>query len=203
MKITRQIIAAAGFASLLFAPLAQAQTTSDSATGNIDLTVVSSSSAITFTAADAISFGSIIAPTAGATVPLALTCSNSAGVATATRTIGGGSLVGNDATCGIVTVEAGAAGGSYRLRVSPGALIGNDSENTVIVTDFQVFPDDNNTTAVIGLNSIAGGANAIATSTETLAGSASQTYKLGGTASITPNQPEGLYSATYLVEVVQ
>ena len=203
MKITRQIIAAAGFASLLFAPLAQAQTPSDTATANINLTVVPSSSAITFTAVDDISFGSIIAPTAGATVPLALACSSSAGVAAATRTIGGGSLVGNDATCGIVTVTAGADGGSYRLKVSMDPLTGEDASNngTVIATDFRVFPDTSST-AVVGLNSIAGGASATATSTETLAGNASQTYKLGGTASIVVDQDDGTYAAIYTVEVL-
>ena len=40
MKITKQTIAAAGFAALLFAPLAQAQTSS--ATANIDIVVINS-----------------------------------------------------------------------------------------------------------------------------------------------------------------
>ena len=191
MKITRQIIAAAGFASLLFAPLAQAQ---DTDTGQVNLRVLSLSSQIGFTAAGDMNFGNIIPPNTAA--PVELTCASN-GVATAV--ISGTAVSG--AACAVITVRAGTDGGSYKLQVSPPILTGLDSSSTPITPEFIVF-DDTGTAAIAGLNPINGGDVGIATNEDTLAANGTKTYILGGSATIQANQVHTRYSGTYTVETV-
>ena len=192
MKITRQIIAAAGFASLLFAPLAQAQ---DTDTGQVNLTVISSSSQIRFTAAGNVNFGNIIPP--NTTADVVLTCASN-GIATAAIS---GTVV-SGAACGVITVLAGTDGGSYKLRVSPPVLRDTEGNNgTPITPEFSVF-DDTGTAPIAGLNSIDGGNVGIATNADTLAANGTKTYILGGSATIQSNQVPTSYRGDYTVETV-
>ena len=190
MKITQQLIAAASFASLLFAPLAQAQT-SDSATGNVELTVLGSG--LSFEARD-LNFGSV---TPGSdTNNLVVAC---ASTAEGTASISGGAadaLATGAATCGVITVTGGSSSITYALTVEVNPL--TDGSGNSISPTFKVFAT-NGTTEIAGLNAIAADTTATASSTRTIGARAEQVYKLGGSAPIATNQTIGTYTGTYIV----
>ena len=192
MKITQQLIAAASFASLLFAPLAQAQT-SDSATGNVELTVLGSG--LSFEARD-LNFGSV---TPGSdTNNLVVACA-AADSAAGTASISGGAadaVATGAATCGVITVTGGSSSITYALTVEVNPL--TDGSGNSISPTFKVFATDG-TTEIAGLNAIAADTTATASSTRSIGARAEQVYKLGGSAPIATNQTIGTYTGTYIV----
>ena len=184
MKITQQLIAAASFASLLFAPLAQAQTT-----GNTELTVLGSG--LTVTATD-LNFGTL-SPPLNSAAPVILSCA-----------VGSASIAGvgvSGSSCGEITVQAGPDGGSYKLQISPTVLTGADGARTTITANFRVF-DAGVTAPIDGLDSVTGGSVGIADNADTLGADGSTTYILGGSAEIEPDQALTTYTGTYTVAAV-
>ena len=190
MKITKQTIAAAGFAALLFAPLAQAQT-SDSATANIDIRVINSALAIE---ARDISFGAFSTGDANQNVVLTCTASDDGEV--------NGSASG-DAKCGVIEVSAGTDGFDYKLAVSATPLTGRTGAATgaTLNPTFNIFGESGAlNSAIAGLGDIDSETGATSTSNaiSILAGSV-QTYKMGGDIPIGANQATGDYAGTYTV----
>ena len=192
MKITKQTIAAAGFAALLFAPLAQAQTSS--ATADIDIVVIGSAMGIE---ASDMSFGSIPAGDTGQS--WILTCSDSA--AGAVRDLTRNPAPNDDATCGVIRVFSGSDGFDYKLAVSATALTGSGTAaGSTLEPSFNIFMADG-TTAIVGLDDIDSETGATSTSTNAVSILArnSQTYKMGGGIPIPGNQATGDYAGTYTV----
>ena len=195
MKITQQLIAAASFASLLFAPLAQAQTT-DSAEGNVELTVIGSG--LLFRASD-MNFGSVT-PDGSAVSNLAVACA-AGDSATGTPSASGAAVAAGDATCGVIKVTGGSGGNTYTLTVEVEDL--TNGEHTIVPT-FTVYDSSDGTTEIVGLETVtAAGTNPTpASSSRSIAAGAVDTYKLGGTALIAANQAIGVYTGTYIVTAV-
>ena len=192
MKITKQTIAAAGFAALLFAPLAQAQTSS--ATADIDIVVIGSAMGIE---ASDMSFGSI--PSGDTGQSWILTCSDSA--AGAVRDLTRNPAPNDDATCGVIRVFSGSDGFDYKLAVSATALTGSGTAaGSTLEPSFNIFMADG-TTAIAGLDDIDSETGATSTSTNAVSILArnSQTYKMGGGIPIPGNQAIGDYAGTYTV----
>ena len=191
MKITQQLIAAASFASLLFAPLAQAQT---SATGNVELTVLGSSLSIR---ADDLNFGSVASASDANDLVVACT-STSAG--TASIKDGSGEITGT-ATCGVITVTGGTGSNTYTLSVQIPTDLTNGSSNTIRPT-FTVY-DSSGANAIAGLETVTtSSSETSATNALPIAARVVHTYKLGGTAPIGENQATGVYRGTYIVQAV-
>ena len=189
MKITQQLIAAASFASLLFAPLAQAQTASqNTADGNIRLEVIPSG--LSFGAED-LNFGSV---TPHATNPDNLEMACTATTEGAASTSNGAVAVG-DATCGEITVTGGSGSITYALTVEVSAL--TFSGNTISPT-FSVF-ESNGTAEVAGLQDVASGSTTTSSATRVIGAGVEQVYKLGGSAPIAAGQAIGVYTGTYIV----
>ena len=200
MKITKQtiaaagfaallFIAAAGFAALLFAPLAQAQTPGNSATRDIDIRVINSGMGIKATD---ISFGAF--PTGNANQNLTLTCT-----ADATGVVN--SPVSDGATCGVITVSS-SDDFNYKLAVSATPLTGRTGAavGSSLTPTFNIFAADG-TTDIAGLGDIDAETGADSRSTNAinlLAGNA-QTYKMGGGILIGANQATGSYEGNYTV----
>ena len=190
MKITKQTIATAGFAALLFAPLAQAQTPGNSATRDIDIVVIGSGMGIE---ASDISFGAF--PAGDANQNVILTCTDSAaGVVN--------SSASDDATCGVIRVFSGNDGFDYKLAVSATPLTGNSGAavGSTLNPTFNIFTA-NGTTDVAGLGDINAETGVASTSTNAISLLArnSQTYKMGGDVPIGANQATGNYAGTYTV----
>ena len=192
MKITQQLIAAASFASLLFAPLAQAQT-ADSATGNVELKVIGSG--LLFRASD-MNFGSVT-PHASNADNLVVACTATADGDASTSN---GAVAAGDATCGVIEVTGGTSGNTYKLTVDVEDLT-NGNGDTIVPT-FKVF-GSNGTDEVAGLTAVTDASTrtnpATATNAESIAAGAVDTYKLGGSASIAAGQNGGFYTGTYIV----
>ena len=189
MKITQQLIAAASFASLLFAPLAQAQTpTTESAEGNTRLQVIDAG--LSFSALD-LDFGSV-APHASTPDNLAVTCTATAEGRPSTS---GNAVAAGDTTCGVITVTGGTGSITYALTVEVHAL--TFSGNTISPT-FNVY-ESNGTTPVAGLQGVASGSTTTADDTRVIDPGVNQVYKLGGSAPIAGGQALGIYTGTYIV----
>ena len=187
MKITKQLIAAASFSSLLFAPLAQAQTT-----GNTELRVVES--ALTILATD-MNFGTV--NPGDAADDLVLTCDDGANTGTSAA-ITNGAASGN-ATCGVITVIA-TRDASFRLTLETTVLTSASDSSDTISPVFTLFLEG---TGIAGLTDIAaGGAVATSTSPETIPNGDNITFVLGGSANIASNQGTGIYNGTYTVAAV-
>ena len=189
MKITKQTIAAAGFAALLFAPLAQAQTPGNSATKDIDIRVINSGMSIE---ASNINFGAF--PAGDANQNLILTCTDSAAGEV-------NNSASDDATCGVITVSS-SDDFNYKLAVSATPLTGRTGAavGSSLTPTFNIFAADG-TTDIAGLGDINAETGADSTSTNTinlLAGNA-QTYKMGGGIPIGANQATGTYEGNYTV----
>ena len=193
MKITKQTIAAAGFAALLFAPLAQAQTSS--ATADIDIVVIGSAMGIE---ASDMSFGSIPSGDTGQSWILTCTADDNVGVV---RDLTRNPAPNDDATCGVIRVFSGSDGFDYKLAVSATALTGSGTAaGSTLEPSFNIFIADG-TTAVAGLGDIDSETGATSTSTNAISILArnSQTYKMGGGIPIPGNQATGDYAGTYTV----
>ena len=189
MKITQQLIAAASFASLLFAPLAQAQTPSqNTADGNIRLEVIPPG--LSFRAED-LNFGSV---TPHATNPdnLVVACTATPDGDPSTS---GNALAVGATTCGEITVTGGSGNITYALTVEVNAL--TSSGNTISPT-FNVF-ESNGETEVAGLQGIASGSTTTSSATRVIGAGVDHVYKLGGSAPIAAGQALGVYAGTYIV----
>ena len=196
MKITKQTIAAAAFAALLFAPLAQAQT-SPSATANIDIVVINSGG-MRIEAFD-MSFGSIPSGVTDQSWILTCTADNNVGVVRdSTRK----PAPNDDATCGVIKVFAGTDGFDYKLAVSADPLTGRTGAavGSTLNPAFNIFMADG-TTAIPGLDNIDSETGDPSRSDDAISISAtsSKTYKMGGGIPIPGNQAIGDYAGTYTV----
>ena len=205
MKSAKKMIVAAGFVSLFFAPLAQAQsatiTDPPDGTGDILFGVVESSVIVVATP---INFGPVAPSAAGPsnTAQINLTCAPDAvGSATIGAIIADNA---NPASCGTITVSARGSGTSYHLRVDVGELqlIGdNPSASTVpSIAPTLAVTDGISNQPVSGLGSID------SSSTTTARGSISEggvkTYKVGGSMGIPANQAGGNYRGEYTVAAI-
>ena len=205
MKSAKKMIVAAGFVSLFFAPLAQAQSATieepADGTGGILFGVVESSVIVVATP---INFGAVAPSVAGPSnsVEINLTCGAPDTVSSATAR----AIMTNNAnpvSCGTITVSARGTGTSYHLRVdveelqlagdNPSAATAPSIAPTLVVID--------------GSNQPVGGLDNISSSSTTSArGSVSEsgvkTYKVRGSMIIPANQAEGNYRGEYTVAAI-
>ena len=191
MKITKQLIAAASFSSLLFAPLAQAQTR------NTELRVVGP--ALIITASD-MDFGTV--NPGGAADDLVLTCDSNT---SASAAITDGAASGN-AACGVISVTA-TRNASFNLTLEATVLTNASDSNDTISPEFTLFLSSggtaNGTDGIAGLIEVAAG-SAVATSAspQTIVSGNQRNFILGGKANIASDQGTGVYSGTYTFAAV-
>ena len=197
MKNAKKMIVAAGFVSLLFAPLAQAQTPSVEASGggNILFEVVGSSVTVEATG---INFGTVEQRiSSGNSVSIELDCrtGNVAPAIPDNRLI---IIIDNTlSTCGKITVKPRGSSTQYKLQVEVGPLTNASDETiapTLVVTDSE--NDD-----IAGLNNITSTSTSSApisiASTET----DGHTYKIGGNMFIAA-EDSGDYTGEYTVVAI-
>ena len=195
MKITKQLIAAASFSSLLFAPLAQAQTADPN--GNTQLAVIGP--ALTIAATD-MEFGTVNPGATAADLELSCTASprTSTFGSSATFDVANGAASGRT-SCGVISVDS-IRDVSYNLTLDTTVLTSaSDSDDTVspVFTVRLTNGDD-----VAGLTDIdAGGSGTTATPHTIFAGSRIY-YILGGRANIAADQGSGVYSGEYTISAV-
>ena len=195
MKITKQLIAAASFSSLLFAPLAQAQTADPN--GDTQLAVIGP--ALTIAATD-MEFGTVNPGDSAADLELSCTASpqtSSFGSSTVFDVAGGSSS--GRTSCGVISVDS-VRNVSFNLTLDTTVLTsGSDSDDTVSPV-FTVRLVDGN--GVAGLTGIAAG-NAGTTATPHFISTGTRIYYiLSGTANIATDQGSGVYSGEYTISAV-
>ena len=187
MKSTTQIIATTAFASLLFAPLANA----NPGGGPIAFKLINGI-AVSI-AATQIDFAQVI-PDGVNDAILTITCNGDGGDNSATTSVDNfDTRVTGDPTCGVVTVKAGTAPITYTLAVTEVTDLtgeGDPISPTLIVREANSSTDsppiitvgtDNNETDI------------------DLAARASDIFKVAGSMPIAANQAEGTYTGTYTV----
>ena len=192
MKITQQIIAAAGFASLLFAPLAQAQEQG----GNVGLTVIADGLTVTGTE---LNFGQATLNEADTAGEITLSCFSFNEGDPLTTILSGQvpqgdpvrsnlfTIVDTDAACGNVTVAAENDDLTYQLRLEVTALTsGGDSISPSL------------TLSGAGLSGVTPASPALTDNLD-IAANASSSFILGGSLLIAANQAEGDYTGTYTI----
>ena len=192
MKITQQIIAAAGFASLLFAPLAQAQEQG----GNVGLTVIADGLTVTGTE---LNFGQATLNEADAAGEITLSCFSFNEGDPLTTILSGQvplgdpvrsnlfTIVDTDAACGNVTVAAENDDLTYQLRLEVTALTsGGDSISPSL------------TLSGAGLSGVTPASPALTDNLD-IAANASSSFILGGSLLIAANQATGDYTGTYTI----
>ena len=192
MKNAKKMIVAAGFVSLLFAPLAQAQTPSVEASGggNILFEVVGSS--VTVEATD-INFGTVTPNiSVGNAIRIELSCNDGL-----VETVTNGVVFEGATHCGEITVKPRGSSTQYKLQVEVGPLTNASDETidpTLVVTD----SDDG---AISGLSNIT--STSTSTSPISIASTDTEghTYKIGGNMLIAP-QDSGDYSGEYTVVAI-
>ena len=200
MKITKQIIAAAGFAALFFAPLSQAQTTftlDDLRVGSVKFRV--RPAGVSISEASAIDFGRVTPHTETADI-LEMTCSEDSDVGITSTTADAAEPSGA-ATCGVITVEGGISPTtSYMLRVGVTAFTTEDGMHTIspsldVYENGQSSPilaDVEPNTAVDARTFDGGSIDA----------RGSATFTVGGSMPIAGRQVAGDYTGNYTIEVV-
>ena len=187
MKSTTQIIAATAFASLLFAPLANANP------GGGDIKFSLTNAALISITAMKIDFGEVIPDGANDAV-LTITCDSDRDSDGATTSVDNfDTRVTGDPACGIVKVTAGPSPITYTLAMTEVTDLtdeGNSISPTLTIHKAGSSPDspiitvpgsDNNETGI------------------DLAAGASDIFKVAGSMSIAANQPVGTYEGTYTV----
>ena len=206
------MIVAAGFVSLFFAPLAQAQSATvvepADGTGDILFGVVESSVIVVATP---INFGSVVPSVAGQSnsVQIELTCAQDNTEADAVGSTPTGAIMRNDtnpASCGTITVSARGTGTSYLLRVDVGELqlIG---DNPSVATAPSIAPtlvviDDSNDRVVARLGGIDSNSSSTTSRREPISEGGVKTYKVGGSMGIPANQAGGNYRGEYTVAAI-
>ena len=206
MKSAKKMIVAAGFVSLFFAPLAQAQSATvepADGTGDILFGVVESSVIVVATP---INFGTV-APSLVAAPPnfvqINLTCAQDN---TETDAVTPAEAIvnnANPASCGTITVSARGPGTSYHLRVDVGELqLAGDNPSAATAPSIAptlVVIDDSN-------DPVGGLSNISSSSTTSTRGSVSEggvkTYKVRGNMGIPANQAGGDYRGEYTVAAI-
>ena len=192
MKITQQIIAAAGFASLLFAPLAQAQELGR----NVGLTVISDGLTVS---GSELNFGHATLNASDAAGEITLSCF-SINEGDPLTTLLSGQVPSGDpvrvslfivdktnAACGNVTVTAENDDLTYQLRLEVTALTsGGDS----------ISP--NLTLSGAGLSDVTPASPAFTNNLD-IAANASSSFILEGFLPIAANQATGDYTGTYTI----
>ena len=188
MKITKQIIAAMGFASLLFAPLAQAAI---SYGGNVGFTLIPDGFSVTATKID---FGQII-PNEDASSVLSITCTGSGEVNTATATANFTRISGNP-QCGVVKVTAGSDDITFTLEAVVTPLTGEGAD---IAPTLNFYLSDN-VSNLVGLESVQPDSDSTAISGgRSIAAEASDVFKVAGSITVAARQEPGEYTGTYTV----
>ena len=187
MKSTTQIIAAAAFASLLFAPLANANP------GGGDIKFSLTNAALISITASIIDFGEVIPDGANDAV-LTIACDSDRDSDGATTSVDNfDTRVTGDPACGIVKVTAGTTPITYTLAMTEVTDLtdeGNSISPTLTIHKAGSSPDspiitvpgsDNNETGI------------------DLAAGASDIFKVAGSMPIVANQVAGTYEGTYTV----
>ena len=207
MKITQQIIAAAGFASLLFAPLAQAQEQG----GNVGLTVIADGLTVSGTE---LNFGQATLNKTDTVGFVSLACLDFGGGVVITDLSAGEpnpdnlpdrdsdpnlfSLVDDDAACGNVTVTADNADLTYQLRAEVTALTGSGGGS--ISPNLILFTADGISQVITSFTPT----SPASSGNLDIAANASVSFVLAGTLPIAPNQATedftGSYTITALVQ---
>ena len=201
MKITKQIIAAAGFAALFFAPLSQAQTTftlDDLRVGSVKFKV--NSAGVIISEASAIDFGRVTPHTETADV-LEMTCSTDTNVGITRTTTPDAAESSGAATCGVFTVEGGRIPTtSYMLRVGVTAFTTEDGAHT-ISPSLDVYKNGESSPILedVGPNTAVDARTFDGGSIDTRG---SATFTVGGSMPIAEKQVAGDYTGNYTVEVV-
>ena len=202
MKNAKKMTVAAGFISLLFAPLAQAQTPSVTPDdeGRILFEVVRS--AVTVEATN-INFGTVVPGlAAGNSINIELNC-----VTNLVTSLTPGDFAEFRDTagsqCGEIQVAARGEGTDYKLEVEVGQLsTGGGGANetldpTLIV--YGIADNNGNLEAVTGLNSISGSASS---SRVSILSGETDTYKVGGGMLISAEHRTGSYNGQYTVSAI-
>ena len=187
MKTTKQIIAAMGFASLLFAPLAQA----NPGRGDVGVRLVGDGFRVS---ASKIDFGQII-PDEVASSVLSITCTGSGDNFTATAERSNfDSRISGVPRCGVVKVAAGSEQIVFTLEAVVTALTGEGDD---IAPTLSFYLSDNSRN-LGGLETVRPGP-AAAAGGRTIAASASEVFKVAGSITVAARQEPGTYTGTYTV----
>ena len=200
MKITKQIIAAAGFAALFFAPLSQAQTTftlDDLRVGSVKFRV--RPAGVSISEASAIDFGRVTPHTATADV-LEMTCSEDSDVGITSTTADAAERSGA-AKCGVFTVDGAIIRTtSYMLKVGVTAFTTEDGMHT-ISPSLDVYENGQLSPILTGVEpNTAVDARTFDGGIIEAGGSA--TFTVGGSMNIAASQVAGDYAGNYTIEVV-
>ena len=198
MKITQQIIAAAGFASLLFAPLAQAQ----ESRGNVGLTVITDGLTVTGTE---LNFGvASVNPSAASSLAgdVSLSCAVFGGgqiipilggQVSEGNTTNPYNLVEDDATCGNVTVTADNADLIYQLRGEVEDLTGSNGGS---ISPRLLLYDAAGSNPIVGAFTPASPASS---GNQDIAANASTSFIVWGALPLDENQVPGTYTGSYTI----
>ena len=201
MKITQQLIAAAGFASLLFAPLAQAQ----ESRGNVGLTVITDGLTVTGTE---LNFGVASAKPPPAGEPyssegeVALACIQfSAGDPLQHIPSGQGPNQGDptpyiltgDTTCGNVTVTADNADLTYQLRAEVTALTGSNGGS---ISPRLSLLDADGSSPIVSTFTPTSPASSV---NQNIVANASTSFVVAGALLLAENQAGGTYTGSYTI----
>ena len=197
MKTLKQIIATAGFASLLFVPLAQAELSDQKSVGLLVL-----GSGISITEASEVNFGEVTLEE-NTNDELTLTCADffTSTLESAVNANTNPSLpLDGEPACGVITVEAGNADIRYQLEVAVDDL--TSGANT-ISPELTILENDGETSAVPGGDPLpATPGSPVRTAIEPLTASATATFRVGGVIRIvggSVSNPPGDYTGNYTV----
>ena len=190
MKTTKQIIAAMGFASLLFAPLAQANPDS----GNVGVRLVGDGFRISATKID---FGQII-PDEVVSSDLSITCIGSGESRDATATRTNFTRISGVPQCGVVTVTAGSVQIVYTLEAVVTALAALTGDGDDIAPTLSFYLSDN-TSNLVGMESVRPGPAVVANAGRTIDAEKSEIFKVAGSITVAARQEPGTYEGTYTV----
>ena len=180
-----------GFASLLFAPLAQAAT---SYGGNVGFTLIPDGFSVTATKID---FGQII-PDEAASSDLSITCTGSGDSDTATaRRSNFDSRISGNPKCGVVTVKAGSDDITFTLGAVVTALTG-DGDDIVPTLSFYI---SDGSRQIVGLESVQPDSDPAVTISggRRIVAEASEVFKVAGSIAVAARQEPGTYEGTYTV----
>ena len=188
MKITQQIIAAAGFASLLFAPLAQAQELGR----NVGLTVISDGLTVS---GSELNFGHAFLNASDTAGEITLYCGDGDIILGGQQVPSGDPVRVNlftidktNAACGNVTVAAENDDLTYRLRLEVTALTsGGDSISPNLSLSGDASVNDITPASPVFIDNL------------NIAANASSSFILAGILPIAANQATGDYTGTYTI----
>ena len=204
MKNAKKMTVAAGFISLLFAPLAQAQLTPANKTdgGAILFEVVRS--AVTVEATN-INFGTVFPNLDSGSINVGLNCNPGDGnvdiniVSTGIPADGVG-YDNTDSQCGKIEVTARGEATEYKLEVEVGQLIAaNGGANGTLDPTLVVIKGNSE---VAGLKNIGTSAIAISDRSESILPNETDTYRIGGRMLISSENQTGSYRGQYTVVAV-